>query len=311
MYQSILVPLDGSTFGEHSLPLAASIARRAGARLTLAHVHEPAATLYGEGAIVLSDDLDAHARREKRAYLDSVVARMGNTAPESIVSLLLEGSVVEAIRERVTKDEVDLVVMTTHGRGPVGRFWLGSVADKLLRQLSAPLLLVHPGQTAPDLTAAPVFKHVLVPLDGSDLAERMLAPAGALGELMGSQYTLLRVVRPVHPTLPHTEGLSIAQLAGEIVDQIEKLQAELKKQAQEYLAGLAERLRARSLRVQTRVAFEEHPASAILHEASSCGADLVAMETRGRGGLSRLFLGSVADKVLRGSTLPVLLHHPS
>jgi len=311
MFQSILVPLDGSAFGEHALPLATTIARRAGARLTLAHVHEPAATLYGEGVIVLSDDLDAHARLQKRTYLDSVRSRLGANAPEAIVPLLLEGAVFEAIREHVTREKVDLVVMTTHGRGPLGRFWLGSVTDKLLRQLSVPLLLVHPSATAPDLTAVAVLEHVLVPLDGSELAERMLAPAAALGELMGSQYTLLRVVRPVHPTLPHTEGLSIAQLAGEIVDQIEKLQAELRSEAQTYLGGVAERLQRRSLRVQTRVAFDEHPAAAILREATSCGADLIAMETHGRGGLSRLFLGSVADKVLRGSTLPVLLQRPS
>jgi nucleotide-binding universal stress UspA family protein len=311
MYRSILVPLDGSTFGEHALPLAASIVRRAGARLTLAHVHEPMATLYGEGAIALSDDLDAHARREKSAYLDQVLARMGSAAPKSTATLLLEGGVTEAIREQVVRDKVELVVMTTHGRGPLGRFWLGSVADKLLRQLTVPLLLVHPNEKSPDVAAEAAFKHILIPLDGSDLAERMLSPATALGELMGAHFTLLRLVKPVHPRLPYTEGLSIAQLAGEILDQIEKLQGELRNEAQDYLTGLAERLRARSLRVQTRVAVDEHPATAILHEAAACGADLIAMETHGRGGLSRLFLGSVADKVLRGTTFPVLLHHPS
>jgi nucleotide-binding universal stress UspA family protein len=311
MYQSILVPLDGSTFGEHALPWAATIARRAEARLTLAHVHEPMATLYGEGAFALSDDLDACARREKGAYLDQVVARLRNAAPRDVTPLLFEGNVVEAIRAQVVRDKVDLVVMTTHGRGPLGRFWLGRVADKLLRQLSIPLLLVLPGQNAPDLAAEPALRRIIIPLDGSDLAERMLAPATALGGLTGAHYTLLRAVKPVHPTLPYTEGLSIAQLASEILDQIEKIQAEMRKEAQGYLTGVAERLRARSLRVQTRLVVEEHPAAAILHEAETCGADLIAIETHGRGGLSRLFLGSVADKVLRGSALPVLVHHPS
>jgi nucleotide-binding universal stress UspA family protein len=311
VYQSILVPLDGSTFGEHALPLAASLARRAGARLTLVYVHEPTATIYGEGALVLGDELDARARREKRAYLDRVQGRMGTNAPQAVALRLLEGGVIEAIREQVAKEKVDLVVMTTHGRGPMGRFWLGSVADKLLRQLSAPLLLVHPGQTAPDLTADPVFKNVLVPLDGSELAERILAPATSLGSLAGSDYTVLRVVKPVHPTLPHAEGLSIAQLAGEILDEIEKLQGEVCKEAEAYLAGVAQRLRSQALRVRTRLAVSDHPASAILQEAVACGADLVAIETHGRGGLSRLFLGSVADKVIRGSSIPVLVQHPS
>lgn len=311
MYRSILVPVDGSAFGEHALPLAATIARRAGARLTLAHVHEPTATLYGEGAIVLSEDLDRIYRQQKRAYVESIPARLGKNAPPTITTKLLEGGVIESIAGHVAEEQVDLVVMTTHGRGPLGRFWLGSVADKLVRQLSVPLLLVHPAATAPDLSAERVIRHILVPLDGSELAERVVTPATAVGELMDSDYTLLRVVKPVHPTMPYTEGMSIAQMAGEILDRIEQLQGEVRKEAQDYLNGVAGRLRARSLRVQTRIAVEEHPVTTILHEAATRSADLVAIETHGRAGLSRLFLGSVADKVLRGSTVPILVQRPT
>jgi nucleotide-binding universal stress UspA family protein len=311
MYRSILVPLDGSNFGEHALPLAATLARRAGAGLTLAHVHEPAATLYGEGAIVLSEELDQIYRQQTRAYLDSVQARLGDVAPASITTKLLEGGVIEAVASQVSEEKVDLVVMTTHGRGPLGRFWLGSVTDKLVRQLSVPLLLVHPAATVPDLSVERVVQHIMVPLDGSELAERILAPTTALGELMNSDYTLLRVVKPVHPSLPYTEGMSIAQMAGEILDRIEMLQGEVRKEAQEYLNGIAGRLRARTLRVQTRIAVEEHPGTAILHEAATHDADLIAIETHGRAGLSRLFLGSVADKVLRGSTIPILVQRPT
>jgi nucleotide-binding universal stress UspA family protein len=310
MYRSILVPLDGSAFGEHAIPLAASIARRSDARLVLAHVHEPIVAVYGEGMMMLSDDVDVHARRQKRAYLEHVVARLGKTAPLAVDSLLLEGTVVEGICDQVGENGIDLVVMTTHGRSPVGRFWLGSVADRLLRQLSVPLLLVHPSSTAPDLAADRVLKHVFIPLDGSDLAERILTPAATLGGLMHSDYTLLRVVKPVHPTLPYTEALSISVMAGEILDQIEKLQGQVRQEAQSYLRRATERLRTRSIDVRTRVAVDEHTAAAILHEAGACGADLIALETHGRGGLSRLFLGSVADKVVRGSSIPVLVHHP-
>jgi nucleotide-binding universal stress UspA family protein len=310
MYQSILVPLDGSTFGEHALPLAASIARPAGCTLLLAHVHEPT-SIYSDEAPYLSGELETHYREQTRSYLDGLVERLERVTPHPVASVLLEGQVVTAIREQVAKSQAGLVVMTTHGRGPVGRFWLGSVADKLLRQLSIPVLLVRPGQTAPDLNVEPPVKHILIPLDRSELAECMLTPATALGGLLDSQYTLLRVAKPVHPMLPYTEGLSVAQLAGEILDQIEKIQSELRKEAQHYLTGVAERLRARSVRVQTRLVVEEHPAAAILHEAAACGADLIAIETHGRGGLSRLILGSVADKVLRGSMLPVLVHHPN
>src|SRR5258708_32046285 len=114
MYRSILVPLDGSTFGEHAAPWAATIARRAGAKLTLAHVHEPASVLYGEGAVVLSDELDAHARAQKQLYLDHVVSRLHGGAALSVEAAMLEGCGIEAIRDHVEKNKIDLVVITTH-----------------------------------------------------------------------------------------------------------------------------------------------------------------------------------------------------
>jgi nucleotide-binding universal stress UspA family protein len=89
------------------------------------------------------------------------------------------------------------VAMSTHGRGPLSRFWLGSVADALMRRLPVPLLLVRPQEGAPDLSEEPPLRRILIPLDGSALAEEVLAPALALGGLVGAEYTLLWVVRPL------------------------------------------------------------------------------------------------------------------
>src|SRR5438067_676921 len=114
---------------------------------------------------------------------------------------------------RFAFDGADLVVMTTHGRGPLGRLWLGSVADALVRDLAMPLLLVRPQETAPDFKREPLLKHLLLPLDGSPLAEQMLEPAVALGTLMEADYTLLRVIKPVVPIDDRLEGTSAAQLA--------------------------------------------------------------------------------------------------
>jgi nucleotide-binding universal stress UspA family protein len=311
MYRSVLVPLDGSTFGEHALPLALSLARRAGAKLIVAHVHTPLANIYAEGAYFPNDDLDVHNRAEKRAYLDSVVKRLASASEVSVTPTMLDGEIAASIKEHSAKAGVDLVVMTTHGRGPLARFWLGSVADKLIRQLPVPLLLVHPGATAPDLGIEPVLKNILVPLDGSPLAERILGPATALGGLMGAKYTLLRVMMPMRATRFEPEGSSVTQVADSILRHLEEIQAGLNKEAQTYLGGVAEKLRSRSLLVQTKVSIEEYPAEVILKEASSSSASLIALETHGRGGFSRLMLGSVADKVLRGSSVPVLVHHPA
>jgi nucleotide-binding universal stress UspA family protein len=100
---------------------------------------------------------------------------------------LLDGPVAEAIAAYAETHRVDLVVMTTHGRGLLSRAWLGSVADRLVRQLPMPMLLVRPHETDPaDITNPPSINHVLIPLDGSELSECIVPHALALGRLMGA-----------------------------------------------------------------------------------------------------------------------------
>jgi nucleotide-binding universal stress UspA family protein len=142
--------------------------------------------------------------------------------------------------------------------------------------------------------------HVLIPLDGSARAEGILDPALELGRLLGADFTLLRVIEPV--ILPD------ARLGGNAVSGLnpDLLQA-LQSEAQAYLERIAEQLRARSARVQTRVVSNRWAAGAILEEAGAHAMYLIALATHGRGGVARLLLGSVADKVVRGASVPVLL----
>lgn len=312
MYRSIMVPLDGSPFSEHALPLALSIARRSGARVQLVYVHAPLASVYGESAFVLDTSLEVEFKNKQRAYLDNVIKRVGQMSSVPVTALLLDGQIAERLKAQAVNGGADLVVMTTHARGPMGRFWLGSVADELIRQMAMPpLLLVRPNHGAPDLKQEPVFKHMLIPLDGSPLAEQMIEPAVSLGSLMGAAYTLLRVIKPMAPASYEVEGAQLARPALVIVERIQKAHEQLRKEAEDYLEKVAQRLRARSLAVQTRVAIEQQPAVAILQRIEALGNDVVALETHGRRGLSRLFLGSVADKVIRGSSVPVFVHRPA
>lgn len=310
MYRSILVPLDGSTFGEHALPLALSIARRASATLRLVHVHSPLAVAYPE-AVSVDEAVEFHLKQHHLAYLKGVVQRLQDVSAVAVTPELLEGGIAESIRVTAESTGADLVVMTTHGRGPMGRFWLGSVADQLVRDLPMPLLLVRPHETVPDLRQEAVLKHLLLPLDGSALSEQMIEPAVALGRLMDADYTLLRVIKPPTPLNFGTERVGLGEKAQSVLDQIDRLQQQLHQAAAAYLGLVAERLRKQSLRVQIKVAVEHQPAAAILHEAVAPSIDLIALETHGRHGLSRLFLGSVADKVIRGTSLPVLVHRPA
>jgi nucleotide-binding universal stress UspA family protein len=298
MYRTILVPLDGSAFGEHALPLALRIAGQAGATLRLVHV--PVAIAYRDNELAADLDLETRVKARENAYLEEVSARLGKVCGIRRVIALLDGPIADTVYEQSLSADVDLVVMTTHGRGPLSRFWLGSVADKLMRRLPQPLLLVRPAETPPDLAHPPAVHHVLIPLDGTELAEDILDPALELGRLLQADFTLLRAIEPVIVPDVHRGGNAVSGLDPAL------LQA-LHSEAQTYLARMAERLRARSVRVQTRVITNCWAAAAILEEAGAQAMHLIALATHGRSGLARLLLGSVADKVVRGASVPVLL----
>lgn len=310
MYRSILVPLDGSAFGEHALPLAVSLAAKSDAVLHLAHVHQvvPPATLSG---VAILDTIDVHLRQDEQAYLADVGRRLTEVRPTKLVPHLLDGDAVPTLCEFAAAKDVDLVVMSTHGRGAMGRFWLGSIADECVRKMPRPVLLVRPPEGKPDLKRLPQFKSILIPLDGTPLAEQVIDPAVALGQHFGAEYTLVRVNLPVlRPTyLP--EGSGMFGITHGVLENITLLQRQALEESTHYLRGVAEKLKARGLRVNTRVLVDEEPAVALLAEAQARGADLIAMETHARRGLSRLINGSIADRIVRAATMPVLLNRPA
>jgi nucleotide-binding universal stress UspA family protein len=312
MYRNILVPVDGSPFGEAALPLALSLARRSGAVLHLVHVMPPIGTIYSEAPLYIDSSLEQelfeHQRERNQAYLDGLARKLGARASVVVKTALLAGDIPLLLRTHAIDTHADVVVMTTHARGPLGRFWLGSVADDLVRKLPMPLLLVRPGEKVTEFEPEPAPRHILVPLDGEPMAEQMLERAVEVGTLMEADYTLLRVIRPVLPTPYTAEGASMAQIAQSLIEETNKIQEQIAKEAREYLEKVAGGLRQRGLKVNTRVVVEEGVALAILHQAQS--TDLIALCTHGRRGLTRLFLGSVADKVIRGGHLPVLVFRP-
>lgn len=303
MVRTILVPLDGSAFAEHALPLALAIARRMDAALRLVQVHDPVATLAGmEGAIV-DPGWDAAARENERAYLDGAVERLRKLGAVPVTSALRDGPVAAAVDAEAAVHQAALVVMTSHGRGGLSRLWLGSVADQFIRRSTGtPILLLRPHEAAPDFQNDAAPRHFLIPLDGSALAEQILPPALALGRALGADFTLLRAIDPLLPAGLDAEGFLVCGLDAAALPG-------LRADAETYLERVAERLRKNGAVVRTRVVVNGRPELAIL-EAAAAPTDLTALATHGRGGMQRLLLGGVADKVLRGSSTPVLVLHP-
>jgi nucleotide-binding universal stress UspA family protein len=156
MFRTIVVPLDGSPFAEQALPWALRLARRAGATLELVRGHVLYALTQPAAAWAPFDPAaEADSKQEEWAYLDAIARRLAGAAPVSITRTLVDGLESEGILRRVREGRADLVVMATHGRGPLGRFFLGSVADVLVRETSVPVLLVRPRGGAPGLLSGP------------------------------------------------------------------------------------------------------------------------------------------------------------
>jgi nucleotide-binding universal stress UspA family protein len=295
----VLVPLDGSPFGEQALPIAMRIAEREHAEIELVHVYERMAAYMVQGAPPLDPALDADLERDRKSYLDAMCKWLRDESSVPVKATLLEGPPAETLADYVDKRHADLVVMTTHGRGGLTRIWLGSVASDLVRRSSAPVMLTRPYEAAPRMRVAPPFSRVLVPLDGAPSSEEALDHATAVAGDSEAEYVLLHVIAPI---LYMSDPVAAVQP--------QQTEAELRSWAESYLEEAAARIRARGLAVETRILRHAHPARAILECVVAVGADLIAMETHGRRGLSRLVMGSVTDKIVRGAPVPVLVHRP-
>lgn len=307
MYRLLLVPLDGSVFAEHALATAGMIAKRTGAAILLTRVHLP---LFG-GELPETHYWETDVRKDETEYLLRTAARVEEEFGVRVETGLLNDPVVPAICDRAREDQASLIVMCTHGLTGFSRAWLGSTADGVVRHTSVPVLMLRPRDavaTARVDDPERLFEHTIIPLDGSPLAEEALEPAAALASALDSAVTLLRIVEPtvaraVDYPLPYPLPLSV-------VDR-DSTDAAL-GQAERYLDAMVGRLRAgnRKLIVSHQVRLGDAVAQTILEVAAQTRAGLVAMATHGRG-MSRLIVGSVADKVLRGSDGAVLLLRPS
>ena len=285
--RTILVPLDGSAFAEDAILVAANLARRWGAKVEFTTVEPPLSVALmsydaSDAGALTQDDL----RKQLNEYLSSKAEAVRTTHGIQASARVLRGVAAHALARHIEAHGIDLVVMTTHGRGGLSRFWLGSVADQLLRRTRAPVLLLRPGSA----TAPGEFHRLLVALDGSARCEEVLDRAVTLaGATPASTVVLVRVIEP-----PLWVGRP-------------ELEQQARRVAADELETLAQRLRLRGTRATVRVESGPTIAARILESAAAVEADLIVLGTGGARGVERLLLGSVADKVVRGARQAVLV----
>jgi nucleotide-binding universal stress UspA family protein len=298
-YSKILVPLDGSEFGERALAPALALARKSQGELHLVSAVSSLPLLRPADADK-GDTKGWFAEEGARvaAYLEQVRGRIQEEHPDQVVRVHSRvGGPAPSILRRIEEVHADLVVMTTHGRSALGRAWLGSVADGVVRQAHCPVLLLRPEEEEAPLDLA----RIMVSLDGSDASERALGQARLLAGTWGSKVDLVSVI----PT-PHSVAVPYLDASAEAEEVRQTLEADFR----EYLGRTATSLRETGVTVETQVVRAQDVPAGLLGALKRSEAGLLVMSTQGRGGVARLILGSVANRMIRSAPVPVLVVPP-
>jgi nucleotide-binding universal stress UspA family protein len=287
-YHKILLPLDTSTVSEGVLPHVRTLARGLALPVELLCVSDPARRPFTTPG-------------ENRDYLERIA---GSFETPSMVRIRVElGEPADSIVELASAEPSTLIAMATHGRSGVKRWLLGSVAEKVLRTARNDLLVVRP--LTGNHGSEALFKGIVVPLDGSAIAERALPVATSLAIRLKLKVVLLRAVIRVQVAPPE----AILPVFGAHIPDPNRLWAEAREQSRNYLDTRTARLRAEGLSDVSSALIEgsEGAAAAIIEAAAKNGDTLVIMTDCGRSGIARWAIGSVTESVVRGSDRPVLI----
>ena len=293
MIKQILVPLDGSQAAEAVLPYVERIATAANASvLLLAAVDRPRD--WGEDT---GGDLKGE-REAAESYLLRLQGRLTSATGKDVELQVVESEPAATILATSEKQQPDLIAMTTHGRSGLARWVLGSVLAKLLHATHTPILIVRPPADNTEREGGGITK-ILVPLDGSDASASVLPFAADLAKSLGARMSLFHALAEVAMLYPGPEAIFDSNVQKEMV-----------AGARKYLTSTAEGLSEQGVEANSTATFG-NTVDGIVWTAERENADLIVMSTHGRSGIGRVVLGSVADAVVRRTSLPVILVTPA
>ena len=282
MYEKILVPLDGSELAEQAIPYAIMIAKKFQSEVILLTTSEPASRF--------EHPLQSYMEKQTKA-LKSLKVRAE--------FVCLHGNAATEILKFAEGNGINLIVISTHGCTG-DRCWpMGSIANKVVQRSSIPMLLIRPTQSVEHIEKR--LRTMLVALDGSPVAEKIIPYVESLAKKMGSEVILFRAVEPLSmpfgTSYPFLEEYKVA------------FAANAEKEAKAYLSEQESKLRDKGLKIISDI-VKTKPDQAILQYAEDHSISLIALTTHGFSGIAKWAYGSVAARVIEGSTKPILLLRP-
>lgn len=304
-FRNILIPLDGSELAEKALKSAAQLASalakqtdagEAPVKLTLLRVATPLTFMAADPA--LFDEMIRMSIDEAQAYLQATAPSVMTAADPAIVETkVVSGFAADVIVHFAEENGIDLIIMSSHGRTGSKRWIYGSVAEKVMHHASCATAIVR-AHVSVDMFQN---RKILVPLDGSELAERALDPAMAIAAAVKSDVLLLRVVADREP-LPAT----LDPIGDDVAAALDKTDSLERAEAEAYLQRVHESRHNQHLFFDVQ-SVDGDIADAIISYADSRNVDLVIISSHGRSGIGRWLHGSVAEKVLRGADCATLI----
>lgn len=301
MFKVIMAPTEGSDSEKGAISVAVKLTQLFDAELRLVRVLSAPLVIESVPRPPVLEITEETLREERLARLrklESLGAQCRALGEIRVITALEDGPVGPTLRDYANRFNVDLIVMSSHSRGGLKRVTLGSVTDYLIRHMNIPVLVVRPPASFVTLGREKTVPNIVVPLDGSSLAELILPPVTTVARRLGATVGLLRVLTPstyaqkqiMQPGLPWWDA-DIAE-------------------ANAYLADAASSLTQEGVAVTKEVILSDNVATAILDFVTRTEADLLAIATRGSGGMTRFVFGTVADEITRRSPTSLLVFHP-
>jgi len=297
MFTKMLIPLDGSKNAEKVLPYARNLAGKFKIPIELL-------------AVIDIAEMATHISAEKARYLDTMIEEgvrasttylrgIATTFPDATVSCTVEkGSAVETIIQKGETDVGMLITMATHGRSGLNRFLLGSVAEKVMRGTANPILLIRAADEAKGV-GEEKLTSVIVPLDGSELAESVLPMVAGVAKKLGLEVVLFRAYHIPYNAYAGDDGYSAVNY--------DELISSVRDEAKEYLETKVADVKKLGVEKVSMLLKEGFAGDEIITLGRKTPDNLIAMCSHGRSGVKRWVLGSVAETVVRHSGDPVLV----
>ena len=301
MYKVIMAPTEGSDTERTAISVAVKLAQRFDAELRLVRVATAPMVVESEVRQPVLEITEQTLREERLARLRKLEA-LGTQCRAlgdiRVITALEDGRIAPTLRDYANRFNVDLIVMSSHSRGGVTRITLGSVTDYLIRNTNIPVLVVKQSASFMAATFEEAAPRIVVPLDGSELAEKILPEIVALASRLNATVSLLHVLTPATYSQKEIMQPGLPWWDTDI------------ENAESYLSRAASHLAEEGLTVSKDVVLSEDVATAILDYSTRARADLIAIATRGSGGMSRFVFGTVADAVTRKASTSLFVFHP-